>query len=411
MLKSIQLVNFFSYGGYGLTTHLNPDTNILVGINGSGKSNFLKAIQLLSEALSATSSFQQLFNKWGGFDSVCNFSEETKETITLLFELDCDALCSSAEIDPIFRSNLYYQITIHRVGNNSYNLSEEIRTKVNHGERPVYYLKMDNGKGIIAERVEGLSDVLMTFRELTYDTKEASFNGQELVLKQALDPKRFYPLFIIKSALEKISCYSYFDTTIDSSIRRLGEFQAENLLKQDGSNLSALIQRISGKYPLVFDEMVKWLVRVNPNFKDIRFDYIGKHFALILTEKKLARSITLDSLSDGTLRFLLLLSILLNPEKGKTICLDEPEASLHPDMISVLSDLFKEANRSGTQLIVATHSPMLLNMFDLDQILVVEKNEKNESEITIKSEEDFEDWVEDFLPGKLWLQGLLGARR
>lgn len=80
-------------------------------------------------------------------------------------------------------------------------------------------------------------------------------------------------------------------------------------------------------------------------------------------------------------------------------------------MISVLSSVLKKSNQGGTQLILATHSPMLLNMFDLEQVWVVEKNSQNSSTLSYKSEEDFAAWSGEFLPGKLWLQGLIGGRR
>ncbi|MBK8568087.1 MAG: AAA family ATPase [Saprospiraceae bacterium] len=138
---------------------------------------------------------------------------------------------------------------------------------------------------------------------------------------------------------------------------------------------------------------------------------MGKHFALVLTEERLRKPITLEGISDGTLRFLLLLSILLNPQKGKLICIDEPEISLHPDMISILSEVINQSNREGTQLIIATHSPMLLNMFELEQVYIVEKDEKNSTVFVSKTEEEFSSWTGEFLPGRLWLQGLLGGRR
>ena len=116
-------------------------------------------------------------------------------------------------------------------------------------------------------------------------------------------------------------------------------------------------------------------------------------------------------ISDGTLRFLLLLSILYNPDRGTLVCLDEPEIGLHPDMINTIAEGIKYAAQTGTQMFIATHSPLLLNAFDLEDILIFEKDENNKSIVKTKSEEDFADWQGKFLAGQMWLRGQLGGTR
>jgi predicted ATPase len=108
---------------------------------------------------------------------------------------------------------------------------------------------------------------------------------------------------------------------------------------------------------------------------------------------------------------LLLLAILFNPNRGNLICIDEPEIGLHPDMINSVSEAIKLAARDGTQLLIATHSPLLLNAFELDEVLVFEKDANNQTKVSVKSEEDFEEWNENFLVGQLWVQGLIGGKR
>jgi predicted ATPase len=71
----------------------------------------------------------------------------------------------------------------------------------------------------------------------------------------------------------------------------------------------------------------------------------------------------------------------------------------------------KTASRDNTQLIIATHSPLLLNLFELDEILIFEKDDTNQTVVSIRTEDDFEDWNEDFLVGQLWLRGLIGGKR
>lgn len=115
-------------------------------------------------------------------------------------------------------------------------------------------------------------------------------------------------------------------------------------------------------------------------------------------------------MSDGTLRFILLMTIFFNPMRGDFIALDEPEGGLHPDMISLLAEMMREASRNS-QIIMATHSPLLLNQFELDDIIIFEKNKENESIIKRVTEDDFPDWEGEYLPGQMWMNGQIGAKR
>lgn len=131
---------------------------------------------------------------------------------------------------------------------------------------------------------------------------------------------------------------------------------------------------------------------------------------MMLRGQHLSKSVSIEHISDGKLRYLLLLSILFNPERGSIVCIDEPETSLHPDMINTIAEAIKQASKE-TQLIISTHSPLLLNAFKLDDILIFEKNTDNETTVSRKSMDEFDGWVDDFMVGQAWLQGLMGGKR
>jgi predicted ATPase len=130
----------------------------------------------------------------------------------------------------------------------------------------------------------------------------------------------------------------------------------------------------------------------------------------MLEEKELNSSIHVSNISDGTLRYLCLLSILFNPERGRIICIDEPEVGLHPDMILNIANAIKEASGSST-LIISTHSDNFLNYFEIENIRVFEKNDENSTEVFTYETEQFEDWYESFAIGQMWKQGDLGGVR
>ena len=141
------------------------------------------------------------------------------------------------------------------------------------------------------------------------------------------------------------------------------------------------------------------------------FDFYANKIFLVLREKKLSQSVSISHISDGTLRYLLLLAIFFNKNRGSLVCLDEPEIGLHPDMIFSLANFLKRAAKES-QIIVATHSPLLLNDFNIEDLLIFEKNEDNQTIVLSKEEEDFQEWLDkNFTVGQLWVNGLIGGKR
>uniref|UniRef100_A0AAU6WU69 AAA family ATPase n=1 Tax=Chryseobacterium endophyticum TaxID=1854762 RepID=A0AAU6WU69_9FLAO len=113
-----------------------------------------------------------------------------------------------------------------------------------------------------------------------------------------------------------------------------------------------------------------------------------------------------SNLSDGTLRFLLQMAIYHNPNKGSLISLDEPEIGLHPDMISTICDSIIETSEN-TQYFIATHSPLILNGFRQEHILIFDKDENNHTVVKYLNKEKYEG-----IPlGQLWMSGNIGGVR
>lgn len=388
---------------------LNAGVNILLGINGSGKSNFLKAIRLLYEGIAGNGLEKIFLKEWGGFDSVANFNSNGKDDyIKLSFEFDKQAI-----IDAIwpsghqFPENPIYEIYIFKSGGSSYYLKEKLYSKSgNPNEHDFIYMEMDNGQGVISTRENGKVGI----QKYPQESRQIHFKSTEPVLRQLSDPDRFYPLFTIKRALEEFSAYYSFDVTGGSPIRQPSAYGTETRLLPDGRNLATILNYIKNNHSIHYDEIEDAIKKINPQFKDINFAFLGPKLYLLLREKYLAKSVSIEHISDGTLRFMLLLSILFNPERGGLACIDEPETSLHPDMINTISEAIKQAS-DRTQLFIATHSPLLLNAFEIDDVLIFEKNLRNETEVYVKSPDEFDKWIGDFLVGQAWLQGLIGGKR
>ncbi len=408
MIKSITIENFFSFSE-STTIELNPKVNILVGINGSGKSNFLKAIRFLYESISGKGLEKIFLKDWGGFNTVANFNESKSNTIKLVYEFDYHVINKVINNNGYkFKNNPIYEIIIHKSGITSFYLEEYLyNEKKERRNDPFVYLKMKNGKGIISTREDGN----IGWQQYPQENGSILFKEQELILRQISDPDRFFPLYTLRQAIDSIAVYDYFDTTLESSIRQKSFSGIETKLFPTGENLVQVLHRIKNQHTLQYEKIEDYLKKVNPNFKDINFDVWADKYYLTLREKNLATTVSVLHISDGTLRYLLLLSIFLNPERGYLVSLDEPEIGLHPDMINTIAEAIKKASFDNSQLIIATHSPQLLNSFDIEDVLVFEKDDNNKTIVTRKSESDFEDWNDDFLVGQLWLRGKIGGKR
>ncbi len=117
-------------------------------------------------------------------------------------------------------------------------------------------------------------------------------------------------------------------------------------------------------------------------------------------------------LSDGTLRFICLATLLLQPEMPSTILIDEPELGLHPYAIVVLASLMRSATKR-TQLIISTQSVSLVNQFDAEDLLVVNRKEHDHRYETLVERVDpdkLATWLEEYALGELWEKNVLGGR-
>lgn len=115
-----------------------------------------------------------------------------------------------------------------------------------------------------------------------------------------------------------------------------------------------------------------------------------------------------NELSEGTLRFLWLTAVLLSPFPAPITCIDEPEVSLHPGLLTLLAGLLQDASMRG-QLVVATHSAELIRWLEPEEILVLDK-EGGRTNFTWADTLDLTEWLQEYTLDQLWLMGTLGGR-
>jgi predicted ATPase len=130
---------------------------------------------------------------------------------------------------------------------------------------------------------------------------------------------------------------------------------------------------------------------------------------LFFREENLSSAIPATRLSDGTLRYLFLLCVLLHPTPPPLICIEEPELGLHPDILPTLGRLLVDA-AERCQIVVTTHSSALIDSLSNhpEYVIVSDKTDKG-TEFTRLSKEDLDPWLEDYNLGDLWVRGKLGG--
>lgn len=400
MIKKIRLKNFLSFADAEI--NLDEGANVLVGINGSGKSNLLKAIRLLKEGVSGMGLRKYIIDETGGLDNITSKSTPSGKHD---HEVELEFLFESTKLARFgfrFREDIIYKIRLRKIPNSAnYNVEEHIVSTSNW-----IYLDFRNGNGQLNELDEEVTDRIKTklvpYQEFVEPT--------DLALSKIFDTQRYFALSTIRKAIGEIIVYDYFDTTPRSPIRKPMLPTSEKRLLADGTNLPQILNTIKINHKPSYNKIVSMLADVNPNFKGFDFNFLGGNIELMLEEEDLNSSIHVSAISDGTLRYLCLLSILFNPNRGSFICIDEPEVGLHPDMMSSIGNAILEVSEESS-FMISTHSENILNCFEIEQIRVVEKDSSNSSIVSQFTKADFEGWYDSFSVGKMWRQGDFGGNR
>ncbi len=399
MIKYIRLKNFFSFKEE--TINLKSPISVLLGINGAGKSNLLKAFQFISEGIKGNL-LNLILDQWGGFDAIVYKGIDSNNTNEIEIEIGINKDLSRYGF--IFHKDLIYRIRITKSkGLNNYYISECISfNEATCNYSVMGLLNFENGEGLIGE---------IKFQEKFIKTTKRIFNNKELAISNALDENSYNAINTIKKALESIDIYSIFDTSINSKLRKSVRATGSKKLEQSGGNLPMVLNTIKINNKLAYNNIIKGLKVVNGNFKDIDFNILGTgNIELMIDEANMSSSIHVSHMSDGTLKYLCLLAVLYNPNIGNFIILEEPETGLHPDMQSIIADAIKEASQKS-KILFTTQSEKLLDAFNLENVIVVEKAKDNYSITKTFSDNDFKDWYDEYFLGEMWSKGDLGGVR
>ncbi|KGA37993.1 chromosome segregation protein SMC [Pectobacterium odoriferum] len=331
--------------------------NILIGANGAGKSNFMGFFRLVTNLLAER--LQLFVGKSGGPDALLHFGRKNSPYL---------------EGNVFFTDTSYHFSLVPTNDNRMMFQSEDIFQQ--HG--PV----MTSGH---------FESQHKTFR---------SYNGSN-----KLDD--------ILPLLETVEVYHLNDTSESARVKQIHRINDNDYLREDGANLAAFLFRLQKNHIAHYQRIVKTIQMVAPFFGDFYLRATPDNpdsIQLEWVEKAQDIPFKAHELSDGTLRFILLATVLLQPESymPSTIIIDEPELGLHPYAISVLAALIRSASEQR-QLIVSTQSVELVNEFEAKDLIVVDKH-LGASTFKRLDQDTLQDWLEDYSLGELWKKNILGGR-
>ena len=327
MLKSVRLVNFFSFGD--CTIDLEPDLNVLVGINGSGKSNFLRAFQLLKAGMDGR--LREQIVQWGGLDAIQQKNAvrpAIHREISLSFTMAGNDAESWADN---YKGDITYQIFLLGRFNNDFKVDESVTQQ--NGK--VYFDSLGGNAS--------WSDEAVVKKEIK--NRQLHNDGRELVLPIAAANEIFGDLPSLYYELRSLDIYRLFNTTEDAPMRTTVRATGVDKLLPNGDNMFQVLNTTGLKSTAAYDAIEAGLHDVNEYFQRFRMNVYGQgSVEFYLQEKGLETPIHAAQVSDGTLSYLCLLVALYQPGRGRLVIFDEPERNLHPDMLLELGKQLERAS-------------------------------------------------------------------
>ena len=207
--------------------------------------------------------------------------------------------------------------------------------------------------------------------------------------------------------------YQFHDSSNEGPLRQACPVDTANYLQSHGNNLPSFLLYLRDNYADSYKRIVDYVRDVVPQFQDFYLEPNNKTISLRWIDNSATDyRFNAYQFSDGSIRFIALATLLLQPAKTMpdVIILDEPELGLHPYAITQLAEMIKDASIHA-QVIIATQSKDLVDHFDIDNISVVEMDEKTQSTtVNHLNEEDYKLWLEHYTVSELWDKNIIGGR-
>lgn len=347
-------MEYINIEGYKSIKALSLDLmpiNILIGANGAGKSNFISFFSFLKTAYD-----QQLIEYVSGRGGVDKFLHNGRK--------------QTAKI--------------------------------------ASFLSFNKGKNHYAfTLISGDENFIVTEENLGYDGND--WDISKGVPRLLIKDDNLYRATFIRNYLNGLRVYHFHETGKNSPFNADCRIDDCYMLQSHGANIAAFLYNLQQNEPVVYKRIVKVIQSVAPYFFD--FDLHpntggSEYIRLAWRDKYSENRYGATDFSDGTIRFIALVTLFLQPSPPDVIIIDEPELGLHPFAISKLSGLVKSVAQRSTQVILSTQSVELVNCFAPEDIITVD-NVDGASEFNRLDSTHLSEWLNDYAVGDMWRQNLL----
>ncbi len=397
-IKHVAIKGFKSIKSLDLT--MEP-INILIGANGSGKSNFISLFTFLRNLFE--DKLDNYVKKNGSADTFFHFGVKTTPEIKMDIDIG------------IKKYNLEFE----------HNANEDLLVLKNSIPSDMVNSKegMDNNYYAQNNIINTLSDLINKTVKSDREKIETVGKILEIVKKdtpELHDHHKLHDLYSLQKYLYLREChvYHFHDTGPTARFKQAADLEASDYLYSDANNIAAFLYRLKTtndkNFTKSYSDIVSAIKTVAPYFHDFYLEPRGskrkKKILLKWQHRDHDNPFSANQLSDGTARFICMATLLLQPQSLRPafIILDEPELGLHPAALEVLAELVKSASKEN-QVICSTQSVTFANQFEAKDFIVVDQ-EQGASVFKRVDEAKLKDWLEDYAMGDIWTKNLIGGR-
>lgn len=380
-------INNIQIDGFRRLQHIDLEIRpfmVLIGANGVGKTSLLDAFALLSA--SASGKLNSILSSFGGIGSALTRGKADE----LSFLVDMEV--------PGYKP-LKYKLALSPKGT-GYAIHSEILSQLREGhEAAGPFRHIDSTDGDI-RYYEG--------KERGLVRPDWEHNPLETSLFQV--PKMFLQPEELRRILATTSQYHVLDVGPRSPVKLPQSMKPATLPGPDGEDIVPYLYYLRESDKDRYEAIIDTLHAAFPGFETLGFPPVAAGMlALTWKDKDFDKPLYMNELSEGTLRFLWLVSLLYSPTLSTVTMIDEPEVSLHPELLSLLADIMREASKR-TQLIVATHSDRFLRFLKPEEVVVLDTNEAGCTKASWADSLDLDTWLADYSLDEAWRMGRMGGR-
>jgi predicted ATPase len=355
---------------------------VLIGANGAGKTSLLDIFGLL--AASAEGRLGERISELGGLSSILTLERSKQLSLELSMTVPNN--------DP-----LVYKLTLDAKGV-TYEIAEELLTQ----RRPGYPGPF--------KHIESHGDYIRYFETAQGKLLEPTWEHKTLETSLAQVPKMYREPEEFRSRLASSTFYHVLNVGPRSPVRLPQPLRPATLPGKDGEDLISCLFYLRETERDRFEAVEDALRTAFPAFVRLDFPPVAAGtLSMTWKDKNFRHPLFMHQLSEGTLRFLWLTTLLQSPGLTAVTLLDEPEVSLHPELLSLLAGLMREAS-SRTQLIVATHSDRLIRFLQPKEVVILDLGEDGTAEAKWADTLDIDQWLSEYTLDQVWTMGRLGGR-